>query len=356
MTPRARLAVVGAGWWATTVHIPALMVNPNADLVAICDPNPSRAASAAAEAAGRAYTDVTEMLATETLDGIIIATPHSTHYAIAAEALRAGVNVLVEKPLATSAADAWDLVTMAADRGLQLTAGLTYHYAAQAPAIRDAVRSEIGELRSVNAEFSSSTGDFFVVVDEGSANPNDPKAPHATTYSDPATGGGQAHTQLTHLLGGLLWAAGEQATHVAAMTEHHGLRVDLVDSFSFRLESGALCVASSTGTTPPGVPPRHRIRFHGTKGMVEWDLLKASADVFLEGGVIRRLENPDHLPAYGRERVSQSFVETIQTNAPTPAPGAYAAASVALIEAALFAAESGKTIAVPQAPFDIRES
>src|SRR5690606_29568908 len=117
-----------------------------------------------------------------------------------------------------------------------------------------------------------------------------------------------------------------QATHVAAMTENHGLRVDLVDSFSFRLEGGALCVASSTGTTPPGVPPRHRIRFHGTKGMVEWDLLKAQADVFLEGGTVRQLENPDHLPSYGRERVSESFVNSIQTNAPTPAPGTFAAA------------------------------
>lgn len=356
MTVRARIAVIGAGWWASTVHIPALMVNPQADLVAICDPNPARAQSAAKEAGAHAYTDVTEMLATEGLDGVIIATPHSTHYAIAAEALKAGVNVLVEKPLATSASDAWELVTLAADRGLLLAAGLTYHYTAQAPAIRDAVRYDIGDLRSVNAEFSSSTGDFFVVVDESSANPNDPKAPHATTYSDPSTGGGQAHTQLTHLLGGLLWAAGEQATHVAAMTENHGLRVDLVDSFSFRLEGGALCVASSTGTTPPGVPPRHRIRFHGTKGMVEWDLLKAQADVFLEGGTVRQLENPDHLPSYGRERVSESFVNSIQTNAPTPAPGTFAAASVALIEAALFAAESGKTITVPQAPFDIRES
>lgn len=354
MTATARIGVVGAGWWASVVHIPALAINPGADLVAICDPNPERATSAAEAVGARAYTDVAEMLAEAALDGIVIATPHSTHYAIAAQALRAGVNVLVEKPLATTASDAWELVGLADERGLLLSAGLTYHYAAQAPAIRDAVRHDIGELRSVNAEFSSSTGDFFAVVDESQANQHDPKVPHPTTYSDPRTGGGQAHTQQTHLLGGLLWAAGEQATHVTALTENHGLRVDLVDAFSFRLEGGALCVASSTGTTPPGVPPRHRIRFHGTTGMVEWDLLKADATVYLEGGTVRHLENPDHLPAYGRERVSESFVESIRTGAPTPAPGAFAAASVSLIEAALFAAESGRTITVPQSPFDIR--
>lgn len=355
MSGRARIGVVGAGWWATTVHIPAVATNPRADLRAICDPNHLRASSAANEVAANGYSDVAEMLGTEKLDGVIIATPHSTHFAIAAEVLRSGVNVLVEKPLATSASDAWELVRMANDRGLLLSAGLTYQYAAQAPAIRDAVRGEIGELRSVNAEFSSSTGEFFAIVDESGADQQDPKSPHATTYSDPRTGGGQAHTQLTHLLGAVLWAAGEQATHVAAMTENHGLRVDLVDAFSFRLENGALCVASSTGTTPSGVPPRHRVRFHGTRGMVEWDLLKARAEVYLDGGVVRILENPEHLPAYGRERVSESFVQSILTGCPTPAPGQYAAASVALIEAALYAAHSGKTIAVAQSPSGMKD-
>ncbi len=46
MGERARIAVIGAGWWATEVHIPALLANPDAELVALVDTNPAKLASA----------------------------------------------------------------------------------------------------------------------------------------------------------------------------------------------------------------------------------------------------------------------------------------------------------------------
>lgn len=346
---RARMAVVGAGWWASTAHLPALAADPRADLVAVCDPDPERARQAADRFGSTAYTSLERMLDEARPDGVVVATPHSTHFPIAETALNAGAHVLVEKPLATTAVDAWELVAVARRRERILAAGLTYQYAATAPAVREAVQHGIGELRSVNAEFSSGTLALFAQTD-AEASPADPTVPHGITYSDPATGGGQAHTQLSHLLGGLLWAAGRQASDVAAMTANHGLAVDLVDALAFRLDGGALCVASSTGTTPDGVQPRHRIRFHGTAGMVEWDMLAARASVHRAGGGVELLENPAHLPAYGQQRVAASFVASILDGVPTPAPGRAAAASVSLIEAALFAAGSGRTLSVPQAP------
>lgn len=354
MTARARIAVVGAGWWSSTAHLPGLVADPRAEIVGICDPELGRAQWAAERFGSRAYTSLEAMLLEERPDGVIVATPHSTHHSIAAAALDAGCHVLIEKPLATTAVDAWELVGLARRRDRILAAGLTYQYAATAPAVRDAVHDGIGELRSVNAEFSSGTLSLFAQTDAAQSS-SEAAVPHGITYSDPATGGGQAHTQLSHLLGGLLWATGRQAADVAAMTANHGLAVDLVDALAFRLDGGALCVASSTGTTPQGVPPRHRIRFHGTEGMVEWDMLGASAVVHRVGGVVTVLENPPHLPAYGQQRVSQSFVESILDGVPTPAPGRAAAASVSLIEAALLAAGSGRTLSVPQAPDGVLE-
>lgn len=349
MTGRARIAVVGAGWWSSTAHLPALASNPRVELVGICDPDAGRAEQAATRFGSRGFTSLDEMLREANPDGVVVATPHSTHFPIAVAAIEAGCHVLVEKPLATTAADAWELVVLARRRDRILAAGLTYQYAETALAVREAVQHAIGELRSVNAEFSSDTLFLFAQTDPlGTA--SDPAVPHGITYSDPATGGGQAHTQLSHLLGGLLWAAGRQASDVAAMTANHGLAVDLVDALAFRLDGGALCVASSTGTTAPGVARRHRIRFHGTEGMVEWDMLAASAAVHRAGGTVEFLDNPVHLPAYGQHRVSQSFVESILDGLPTPAPGRAAAASVSLIEAALFAAGSGRTLSVPRAP------
>jgi len=347
---RARIAVVGAGWWTSKVHLPALVANPRAEVVAVCDRDALRARDAAAESGAAAYTELDEMLAVVRPDGVVVATPHDTHFAVASRVLESGSGVLVEKPLATTAEDAWELVALAERTSGLLAAGLTYQYADVAPFVQEAVQERIGELRSVNAEFSSSTAGLFAATGPADAHPEDRMAPHGTTYSDPHTGGGQAYTQLSHLFGGLLWAAGREATDVTAVTANHGLRVDLVDAVAFSLDGGALCAATSTGTTPSRVPVRHRLRFHGTRGMVEWDMLAATAVLHLEGGVSEQRENPPHLAAYARERVTAAFVASLLDGTPTPAPGDAAAAAISLIDAALRAASSGRREAVTRAP------
>ena len=175
-----------------------------------------------------------------------------------------------------------------------------------------------------------------------------PDVPHGTTYSDPRTGGGQGYTQLSHLLGAVVWATGQQATEVSAFMDTRGLRVDVVDALAFRLTGGALCVASSTGTTPPGVMPRHRIRFHGTAGMVEWDMLAAEAWIHREGGHITHVANPSDRTAYASTQVALEFTRVIAGLAENPAPSDTTAASISLIEAAYRSAASGERTSVRQ--------
>ena len=86
---RARVAVVGTGWWSTYSHIPGLIENPAADLVAVVDTD--RAAldrCAAVYNAGRTYTDLEEMIGRENPDGVVIAIPHAHHYDIELASLR----------------------------------------------------------------------------------------------------------------------------------------------------------------------------------------------------------------------------------------------------------------------------
>lgn len=350
---RVRLAMVGAGWWATTVHLPAMVRNPEIELVAVCDPSPDRAQAAAARfGVVSSHEDLVELLAPRTgigeLDGLVVATPHDTHHRIVAAALTAGVHVLVEKPMTTGADDAWDLVELAQRHRRHLVVGLTYQFAPAARRVQQAVREQIGRVTCVNAEFSSGTYPLFAATAPATGEPDDPSVPHGATYADPSTGGGQGHTQLTHLLGGLLWALGDQAVEVSAYMSTCGLAVDVVDALAFRLAGGALGTASSTGTTPARVPARHRIRFHGTAGVVEWDLLKADAWIHLEGGLSEHVENPVDEPAYHREQVTADFARLIRDGGINPAPADTAAASVALIAAAYAAARSGRSTGVTQ--------
>ncbi|MCX7522547.1 Gfo/Idh/MocA family oxidoreductase [Microbacterium sp. STN6] len=350
MTAPLRFAMVGAGWWAHRAHLPALAADASIEFIAVCDPNESRANAAAREfGATAAFTDVAAMIDAVEIDCAVVATPHTTHRPIVEALLRAGVDVLVEKPLATTADDAWSLVELARELGRTLSVGLTYQYAETAAQVREIVATRIGELVCVNAEFSSQTEGLFGTADPAAAHLDDPSVPHGVSYADPRlSGGGQGQTQLTHLLGNLLWNTGKQAREVFAYMNNRGLAVDVVDALTFRLDDGAIGTASSTGTTPEGSAVRHRIRYHGTRAVLEHDLLTAEAWLFEAGGGIRHIENPHDQPAYALSRPVPTFARVVRGEIANPAPADVAAASVALIEAAYISAAEHRPVQVPR--------
>ena len=142
MTTNARIAVIGTGWWSTYTHIPALRANPAAELVALCDTSPERLhAAAQAYGVGRTYTDHQTMLANEELDGIVIATPHATHFQLAKDSLIHGKHVLVEKPMVLYATDAQELVELAAQHRRELIIGYPWHYGPHARRAREWIES-----------------------------------------------------------------------------------------------------------------------------------------------------------------------------------------------------------------------
>ncbi len=91
-----------------------------AQLVGATDMNPAR--QAAAEALGlRWYASMDEILADPAIDGVYIATNNASHAKLAIAALNAGKHVIVEKPAATSVADAKKMVKLAQKKGLSLS-------------------------------------------------------------------------------------------------------------------------------------------------------------------------------------------------------------------------------------------
>ena len=320
--------------------MPGLAANSRVEIVGVTDRDPQRAREAASRFAVReTFADLATMIAAVPMDGVIISTPHHTHAELAQQALAAHLNVLVEKPLATTAESAWALVEAERHSRGTIVAGLTYQFAACAPFVQHAVRERIGEVVSINAEFSANTEQLLSSPDDNQAEPG---VVHGSTYSNPETGGGQGYTQLSHLLGGMLWATGTQAEQVHAFMNNRSAQVDVVDALSMRLSGGVLAVASSTGTTPQNVPVRHRIRFHGTAGMLEWDMLEGEAWLHESDGRMQYVNNPSNRAPYAASRVASTFAEVIAGTAVNPAPADSAAASIALIEAAYISATTGR--------------
>ncbi|WP_156250248.1 Gfo/Idh/MocA family protein [Pseudactinotalea terrae] len=345
----ARVAMVGAGWWAHTAHLPALAAHPSVSLVAVVDRDRARAEQGAASfGVERTETDLTALLQESAVDAVVVATPHTTHAALAEQTLSSGVSALVEKPMTTDADDAWRLVDLARKNGLVLSVGVPYLHAPTAHRVVAAVRTQIGELVSVAGEFSSGAGSLFAVTDDGDS-AHDPTVPHGTTYSDPSlSGGGQGHTQLSHLVTTMVATTGLQAVEVSAFMSYRKLRVDLVDALAFRLENGALGTLGSTGTTPPGVPARQLLRYHGTAGMVEHDILRGTAVVHREGGDSTIIEPDPTRAVYQLQAPVDAFVRVLVEGCADPAPGAVGAASASLLDAAYRAATSGNREQVHQ--------
>ena len=107
---RLRLAVVGVGHLGR-IHARLAAGVPEIELVAVVDARRDACASVAQEAGCRAVGDFRELVGE--VDAAVVATPTFTHHAIAAELIRSGVHVLVEKPIAPTSREADDLVQLA---------------------------------------------------------------------------------------------------------------------------------------------------------------------------------------------------------------------------------------------------
>ncbi len=103
MSKKFKVALIGCGVISNN-HIIPLLSAEEVDLVALCDIRPERMEQKCSEhgISPRLYTDYEEMLRTEQLDAVHIATPHYLHEPMASLALELGINVFLEKPMCIS--------------------------------------------------------------------------------------------------------------------------------------------------------------------------------------------------------------------------------------------------------------
>jgi predicted dehydrogenase len=142
------IGVAGLGYWGPNL---ARNFDELGALGALCDLDAGlRDRYAARYPKARVHSSFADLLADDAVDGVVVATPVPTHYALAKQALEAGKHVLVEKPPAMRAAEIDELVALAAARDLVLMPGhlLLYH-----PAVRKLKElidgGELGEVLCV---------------------------------------------------------------------------------------------------------------------------------------------------------------------------------------------------------------
>jgi predicted dehydrogenase len=142
-----RVGVAGLGYWGPNIAR-NLAAIPGCELRWLADPSEQARGRAAQQFPGaRVSGDVEELLGDEQLDAIVLATPVPTHAELAVRALEAGKHCFVEKPLATTAADAERVVAAAERAGRTLMVGHLLEYHPAVVRLKELLdEGELGEL------------------------------------------------------------------------------------------------------------------------------------------------------------------------------------------------------------------
>ena len=253
-----RTALIGAGNMAR-LHLP-LMLEAGADIRVICEPssdNYELTLEKLAQLGGPAplneplLAELLDKYAAE-LDAAFIVTPHNLHHDQAKRCLEAGLDVLLEKPMAMNAAEAASLIETRDRAGVHLVVAFQ---GGLSPQIRHAAKliasGELGELRAV-------TGMIWQGWKDNTAN---------TWRQTPAvSGGGFLFDSGAHMLNTVCALAGEDFESVAAWLDNRGTAVDIDGVVMGRLASGALATLNGCGDCIPGL--YNEIYVNLTKGAI----------------------------------------------------------------------------------------
>lgn len=148
-----RFGLLGTGYWATETHAAALDEHPGADLAGVWGRDPSKASELAERYGTRAYDDVDALLAD--VDAVAIALPPGVQGDLALRAARAGKHLLLDKPVALSAAVADALTTEVESRGLASVVFFTSRFSDNVEEFVESASDE-GEWHGVRATLFAS--------------------------------------------------------------------------------------------------------------------------------------------------------------------------------------------------------
>ncbi|WP_027855392.1 Gfo/Idh/MocA family oxidoreductase [Marinobacterium litorale] len=197
-----RLGAVGLGR-AFSLTARAIAANPYVELVAAAELNENHRQAFVKAFGGRAYADISDLIADADVEAIYISTPHGLHKEHALAAITAGKSVLVEKPMTISLEDASTLIAAAEQMGVRLVVGPSHSFdgpVALASKLID--QGKIGRVRMIHAFYAT---DFLYR----------PRTPEELSTE---LGGGVVFSQAVHQVDVVRRLASASAVRVTART------------------------------------------------------------------------------------------------------------------------------------------
>jgi myo-inositol 2-dehydrogenase/D-chiro-inositol 1-dehydrogenase len=241
MSNKLRVAVVGTGEWWGREHARVYSIRPDTELVAVVGRTPEKTAQRAAEFRTTPYTDLATMLEAEQPDFVSLCLPNEHHFETTLEVIRAGLPLLVEKPLVFEPWQAEYLLAEAAKRNTFFALNFNHRYAVPVQMAAEAIRAgELGELVFATWRFGGEPGTS--------------EHPFANLIETQCHG----FDMLEHLCGPITSVAAE----VNDLTGHGFSTVAIALSFA----NGAIGTMLGTYDSSYAYPRSHTLEVNGTRG------------------------------------------------------------------------------------------
>src|SRR5881227_242939 len=254
MTSKLRFGIIGCGVIGH-IHAEAIATLPDAQLVAVVDTVLKPTQELMDEFHVTHYGNLQEMLAREQLDVVDVCTPSGMHGEHACQVMRAGVNVIVEKPMEVSRAAIEEMLRVQQETGVKLAVISQHRFDPDTIKVHDLVEAQaFGRLVLGNALIPWWRSQAY--YDSG--------AWRGTWKLD---GGGVLMNQSIHSIDLLQWLMGPVKS-VCAYTDTlvHRMETEDVAVAILRFANGALGTIAATTDAYPGTGTR--IEVHGDKGSV----------------------------------------------------------------------------------------
>jgi predicted dehydrogenase len=345
---KARIGIIGVGWWGTVGHLEPLLKDEKAEVVAIS----SRTEAKVRERANKYniahyFTDYREMIDSCELDGVVIATTPNMHYEHACYALEHNLNVLIEKPFVLKAVHAEHLAQLAQEHQRFVTVCHPLIYTSTMATARHLIQEELGKILLVDAHFSQRVIDLYRADVPGMFGQREVgyPVPDSNSYADPEiSGGGEGHAQASHIIGSMLWLTGLVPEVVFAQMNPLDTQVDVVDIISVKFKGGTLGSVTANGMTPPSCYV-HYLHIQGENGyLLIDDVMNTITIRTAKDTAIRMLKVDSHRPY--RDGLPPNFVRALLGEEPMLVGTDIAVNEVRILDGAYRSADTGLPIIV----------
>jgi predicted dehydrogenase len=332
---KVRIGVIGLGWVAQVVHLPILSQLQDAEIVAVCDRDRSRA-KLVGEKFGirRTYMDADQMLANEGLNAVIVATSTDAHREATLTALKAGCDVLVEKPIARRYNEAVEMCEAARTAKRHLMVGMNHRFRPDTMLLKSFIEGkELGKLYYAKTAWlrRRSSDSSWATKKEKS-------------------GGGVFIDLGIVMLDLALWLMGyPEVRRVSAVNFHHKTKqVEDTSLVTIELKTGSLVNIEVSWSMIIDDDVYYYYLF-GSEGTASLNPLRVNKE--LHGSLVNlapaKMESPQHLFKRSYENELKHFLGAVRNIHPVISTGEEAVQRMKTVDAVYKSARTGKEVLFP---------